>query len=125
LSESLTKRKAVVSETIFSKIVRKEIPATILYEDDLAMAFRDVHPQAPIHFLVIPKEPVPSLDAIAEEHKWLLGHLQWVVVRVAQQEGLSESGYRVLTNIGSHGGQSVAHLHYHVLGGRPLSWPPG
>jgi histidine triad (HIT) family protein len=104
-----------VSETIFSKIVRKEIPATILFEDDVALAFRDIHPQA----------PVPSLDDMAEDHKGLVGHLQWVVRQVARQQGLSEGGYRVVTNIGVDGGQSVPHLHYHVLGGRHLAWPPG
>jgi histidine triad (HIT) family protein len=114
-----------VSETIFSKIVRKEIPATILFEDDVALAFRDIHPQAPVHFLVIPKEPIPSLDDMAEDHKGLVGHLQWVVRQVARQQGLSEGGYRVVTNIGVDGGQSVPHLHYHVLGGRHLAWPPG
>ncbi len=114
-----------MSETIFSKIVRKEIPAAILYEDELALAFRDIHPQAPVHFLVIPKEPISSLDAMTQEQCGLLGHLQWVASQVAREQGLSEGGYRVVTNIGTDGGQSVAHLHYHVLGGRHLSWPPG
>jgi histidine triad (HIT) family protein len=114
-----------MSETIFSKIVRKEIPATILYEDEVAMAFQDIHPQAPVHFLVIPKESIPSLDDMAEDQKGLLGHLQWVVRQVARQQGLSAGGYRVVTNIGFDGGQSVPHLHYHVLGGRNLCWPPG
>jgi histidine triad (HIT) family protein len=114
-----------VSETIFSKIVRKEIPAAILYEDELALAFRDIHPQAPVHFLVIPKEPISSLDAMTQEQRGLLGHLQWVASHVAREQGLSEGGYRVVTNIGTDGGQPVAHLHYHVLGGRHLSWPPG
>ncbi|MFO0013184.1 MAG: histidine triad nucleotide-binding protein [Planctomycetota bacterium] len=114
-----------MSETIFSRIVRKEIPAAILYEDDRAMAFRDIHPQAPVHFLVIPKQPIPSLAAIGEDHKELVGHLQWIASKVAFEQGLAEGGYRVVTNIGSDGGQSVPHLHYHVLGGRPLLWPPG
>ncbi len=114
-----------MSETIFSKIVRKEIPATILFEDDVALAFQDIHPQAPVHFLVIPKAPIASLDDMAEDQKGLVGHLQWVVCQVARQQGLSEGGYRVVTNIGVDGGQSVPHLHYHVLGGRHLSWPPG
>lgn len=114
-----------MSETIFSKIVRKEIPAAILYEDESALAFRDIHPQAPVHFLVIPKEPISSLAAVTPEHTGLLGHLQWVIRQVANEQGLSEGGYRVVTNIGADGGQSVAHLHYHVLGGRALVWPPG
>lgn len=114
-----------MSETIFAKIVRKEIPAKILYEDELALVFEDIHPQAPVHFLVIPKEPVASLDAMAESQKGLIGHLLWVASVVARDRGLSESGYRVVTNIGADGGQSVSHLHYHVLGGRQMSWPPG
>jgi histidine triad (HIT) family protein len=114
-----------MSETIFSKILRKEIPATVLYEDELVMAFQDIHPQAPVHFLVIPKQPIVSLDSISEEDRGLLGHLQWVASKVAREQGLSEDGYRVVTNIGNYGGQSVSHLHYHVLGGRPMAWPPG
>ena len=114
-----------MSETIFSKIVRKEIPSAILYEDDLALVFRDIHPQAPIHFLVIPKRPIESLDSMEEDDKSLMGHLQWIASKVAREEGLSEGGYRVVTNIGADGGQSVPHLHYHVLGGRALHWPPG
>lgn len=114
-----------MSETIFSKILSKEIPATILYEDDMAMAFLDVHPQAPVHFLVIPKKPIVSLATAEVEDIAILGHLQWVIRHQAQVLGLSETGYRVVTNIGADGGQSVPHLHYHVLGGRPMSWPPG
>jgi histidine triad (HIT) family protein len=114
-----------MSETIFSKIIRKEIPAKIVYEDEQALAFADIHPQAPVHVLVIPKKPIRSLADAVSEDKELLGHLQWVVAKVAQQSGLSESGYRVVTNIGSDGGQSVPHLHYHILGGRSLAWPPG
>lgn len=114
-----------MSETIFSKIVRKEVPAKILYEDERTLVFEDIHPQAPVHFLVIPKQPVSSLDAMTEDQKGLIGHLQWVASKVARDRGLSENGYRVVTNIGADGGQSVAHLHYHVLGGRHMSWPPG
>lgn len=114
-----------MSETIFSKIIRKEIPAKIIYEDDLSLAFMDIHPQAPSHFLVIPKRPIRSLAEATLEDASLLGHLQAVIAKVAQEQGLQESGYRVVTNIGSDGGQSVPHLHYHVLGGRPLAWPPG
>jgi histidine triad (HIT) family protein len=113
-----------MSETIFSKIIRREIPADILYEDDLAIAFRDVSPQAPTHFLVIPKKPILSVATAEDEDTQLLGHLMRVVAKVAQDEGL-ENGYRVTTNIGRDGGQSVNHLHLHVLGGRALAWPPG
>ena len=113
-----------MSETIFTKIIAKEIPADILYEDELSLAFRDISPQAPTHFLVIPKKPIVSLASASDDDQMLLGHLLRVVAKVAEQEGI-ESGYRVITNIGEDGGQSVFHLHLHVLGGRSLSWPPG
>ncbi|MFN7628117.1 MAG: histidine triad nucleotide-binding protein [Pirellula sp.] len=114
-----------MSETIFSKIIRKEIPAKILFEDELSLAFADIHPQAPVHFLVIPKRRIVSLDEVSDQDAALLGHLQVVIARVAKEQGLSSAGYRVVTNIGSHGGQSVPHIHYHVLGGRAMEWPPG
>lgn len=113
-----------MSETIFSKIIAREIPATILYEDDQCLAFRDIAPQAPVHFLVIPKQPLLSLAECTHQQRDLLGHLLVVAAAVAKQEGLS-GGYRVVTNVGSDGGQSVPHLHLHVLGGRRLLWPPG
>jgi histidine triad (HIT) family protein len=113
-----------MSETIFSKIIRKEIPAKIVYEDDDCLAFRDVNPQAPVHVLVIPKLPLKSTDAIDEAYETLAGHLLRVCRIVAAKEGLTQ-GYRVVTNCGSDGGQSVDHLHFHVLGGRRMSWPPG
>eukprot|EP01007_Sphenomonas_quadrangularis_P001505 NODE_2487_length_595_cov_68.516484_g2119_i0.p1 GENE.NODE_2487_length_595_cov_68.516484_g2119_i0~~NODE_2487_length_595_cov_68.516484_g2119_i0.p1 ORF type:complete len:141 (-),score=35.32 NODE_2487_length_595_cov_68.516484_g2119_i0:49-471(-) len=111
-------------DTIFGKIIRKEIPAKIIYEDDVALAFHDVTPQAPVHFLVIPKEPVTGLSAVGPEHSSALGHLMVTAAKVAKDLGL-EKGYRVVVNNGSDGGQSVYHLHLHVLGGRQLEWPPG
>ncbi|MBM0742304.1 histidine triad nucleotide-binding protein [Phormidium sp. CLA17] len=112
------------TETIFSKIIRKEIPADIVYEDNLAIAFRDVNPQAPVHILVIPKEPIAQLsDAESKDHA-LMGHLLLTVKRVAEQEGLA-NGYRVVINNGDDGGQTVHHLHLHILGGRQMAWPPG
>ena len=114
-----------MADTIFGKIIRKEIPAKIVYEDDMSLAFHDVSPQAPVHVLVIPKKPIASLDTASKEDAPLLGHLQWVVQHVARELGIHQSGYRVVTNIGVDGGQSVPHLHYHVLGGRSLAWPPG
>jgi histidine triad (HIT) family protein len=112
------------TETIFSKIIRREIPADIVYEDELALAFKDVNPQAPVHILIIPKKPIPKLaDAESQDHA-LLGHLLLTVKRVAEKAGL-QSGYRVVINTGADGGQTVDHLHLHILGGRHLSWPPG
>ncbi len=111
-------------DTIFGKIIRREIPADIVYEDDLALAFRDIAPQAPTHILVIPKKPLPSLaDATPEDHA-LMGHLLLTAQRVASEAGLA-NGYRVVINTAADGGQTVDHLHLHVLGGRSLSWPPG
>ncbi|MFW6359194.1 MAG: histidine triad nucleotide-binding protein [Chroococcales cyanobacterium] len=110
--------------TIFDKIIKREIPADIVYEDDLALAFRDISPQAPTHILVIPKKPIPRLSEATEEDKALLGHLLLVIRQIAEDEGLS-NGYRVVTNNGSEAGQTVEHLHFHILGGRPMKWPPG
>lgn len=112
-------------ETVFSKIIRKEIPADIVYESETVLAFRDVSPQAPTHILVIPKKALPDIAAAGAEDKELLGELLLVGAELAKQEGLAENGYRFVINTGSHGGQTVFHLHLHVLGGRPLGWPPG
>jgi histidine triad (HIT) family protein len=113
-----------MSETIFSKIIRKEIPADIVYEDDLALAFRDAHPQAPVHILIIPKQPIVSIAAATAADADLLGHLLLTVQRVATQEGLV-AGYRIVINTGEDGGQTVFHLHLHLLGKRAMAWPPG
>jgi len=111
-------------DTIFSKIIRREIPADIVYEDNLCLAFRDVNPQAPVHVLIIPKEPIAKLaDAESKDHA-LMGHLLLTVKRVAEQLELT-NGYRVVINTGEEGGQTVYHLHLHLLGGRPMQWPPG
>lgn len=111
-------------DTIFSKIIRREIPADIVYEDDLCLAFRDITPQAPTHILVIPKKPIPKLAEATEDDKTLLGHLLFTVSEIARQEELKR-GYRVVINTGEDGGQTVFHLHLHLLGGRALGWPPG
>ena len=113
-----------MSDTIFGKIIRREIPADIVYEDDLALAFKDVTPQAPTHILVIPKKPIPQLAASTAEDQDLLGHLLLTAKKVAEQAGLS-NGYRVVINNGADGGQSVDHLHLHILGDRQMQWPPG
>jgi histidine triad (HIT) family protein len=118
------KYNLIMSETIFSKIIRKEIPANIVYEDDLALAFRDINPQAPTHVLVIPKKPLVNLTDAESEDQALLGHLLLTVKKVAEKLGLT-NGYRVVINNGNDGGQTVYHLHLHILGDRPLNWPPG
>ena len=110
--------------TIFTKIINREIPADIVYEDDFCLAFRDIHPQAPVHVLLIPKVPVESLDQLSAEHRDLCSHLLLVIPQVAAQLGLT-GGYRTVINTGLHGGQTVFHLHIHILGGRSLAWPPG
>ena len=109
--------------TIFQKIIDKELPADIVYEDEFTLAFRDIQPVAPVHVLVIPKQAVVSLDDLTEQD--MAGRLLLAARHVARLEGLHEGGYRVVTNIGDEGGQSVPHLHLHVIGGRKLSWPPG
>lgn len=111
--------------TIFQKIIDGEIPADKLYEDDDVLAFRDIQPQAPHHVLVIPKKPIVSMSEVRVEDDALIGKLMRVAAEVALAEGLGADGYRLVTNIGQHGGQSVYHLHIHVLGGRQLGWPPG
>ena len=114
-----------MAETIFSRIIRKEIPAKIVFEDDLCLAFHDVSPQAPVHVLVIPKKPIESLEQLTAEDAELLGHLWCVIPQLARELGVATTGYRVVVNCGRDGGQSVDHLHYHILGGRPMAWPPG
>lgn len=111
--------------TVFQKIIDGQIPADVVYEDDLAMAFRDVAPQAPTHILVIPKRAIRGVSAVREADKEVLGHLLWVASVVAQREGLTEAGYRLVINEGRDGGQTVPHLHVHLLAGRALNWPPG
>lgn len=113
-----------MTETLFTKIIRREIPADIVYEDDLALAFRDINPQAPTHILVIPKKPIPRLSEAIPADQALLGHLLCTVQKVAQEAGLT-NGYRVVINNGNDGGQTVDHMHLHILGGRSLGWPPG
>ncbi|HZG52900.1 MAG TPA: histidine triad nucleotide-binding protein [Pyrinomonadaceae bacterium] len=110
---------------IFCQVVAGEISADIIYTDERAVAFRDINPQASVHALVIPREHMESLDEAAGRDEGLLGHLLRVAARVANAEGLSQLGYRTVINTGAGAGQSVFHLHLHVIGGRPLKWPPG
>jgi histidine triad (HIT) family protein len=112
------------AKTIFKRIIDKEIPAKIVYEDDLCLAFHDVNPQAPTHVLVIPKKEISSLNELDVEDQMLQGHLLLVVQKLAGELKLT-GGYRVVVNCGPDGGQSVDHLHFHLLGGRQLKWPPG
>ena len=111
-------------KTIFQKIIDKEIPANIVHEDDYCLAFHDVDPQAPVHVLVIPKQEVVNVASLADDDQQLAGRLLLAVRDVAQKLGL-EQGYRVVANCGADGGQSVDHLHFHILGGRAMKWPPG
>jgi histidine triad (HIT) family protein len=111
--------------TIFSKIIAREIPARIAYEDDRCMAFHDANPQAPVHVLVVPKKEIPRVTATTSADEPLLGHLIHVAQTVAGQEGLKDSGFRIVINSGPDAGESVPHLHVHVLGGRAMQWPPG
>ncbi|MFM7265989.1 MAG: histidine triad nucleotide-binding protein [Cyanobium sp.] len=113
----------MTSDTIFGRILRGEIPCDAVYSDDRCLAFRNVAPQAPVHLLVIPRDPLVNLADAGPEHEALLGHLLLVAARVAQQEGLE--AWRTVINSGAEAGQTVFHLHVHVIGGRPLAWPPG
>lgn len=111
-------------KTIFKKIIDKELPADVVHEDNLCMAFRDINPQAPVHVLVIPKREVPTLADVTEVDEPLLGHLLVVAAKVAKDLGL-DGGFRTVVNCGDDGGQEVHHLHIHLLGGRKMTWPPG
>ncbi|MDD2619319.1 MAG: histidine triad nucleotide-binding protein [Syntrophomonadaceae bacterium] len=110
---------------LFCKIVSREIAAQIVFEDDKIIAINDINPAAPVHILIIPKEHIASLAEISEQHNDLLGHIQLTAARLAKDLKISEQGYRLVNNCGIWGGQTVLHLHYHLLGGRELSWPPG
>ena len=113
-----------MAETIFSKIIRKEIPANIVFEDDLCLAFRDINPQAPVHILIIPKKPLPTLNDSDGSDKELLGHLLLAADKVAAREGVADA-YRLVMNNGAGAGQEIFHMHFHLLAGRPFTWPPG
>jgi histidine triad (HIT) family protein len=114
-----------MADSIFSKIIRKEIPAKIVYEDDRALAFRDIDAKAPVHILIVPKKDVARISEAVEADEPLLGHLLTVAAEVARKEGIDNTGYRLVINKGAHAGESVPHLHLHLLGGRPMDWPPG
>ncbi|WP_417681557.1 histidine triad nucleotide-binding protein [Pseudidiomarina aquimaris] len=110
--------------TIFDKIINREINADIVYEDDLSLAFKDINPQAPVHLLIIPKKPIATINDIEEDDRELVGHLFTVARKIAIQHGFAKDGYRVVMNCNEDGGQSVYHIHLHLLAGRTLGWPP-
>jgi histidine triad (HIT) family protein len=112
-------------DTIFHKIIRKELPAQIVFEDEQVIAFRDINPAAPVHVLIIPKKTIPSLRDAEEADAELLGRCLLAAKKIASDEGIDESGYRVVINVGHDGSQTVFQLHLHILGGRRLTWPPG
>ena len=114
-----------MSKTLFEKIVAREIPATILYEDESVMAIRDINPQAPFHILIFPKKVLPRIAEAKPEHAEILGNLLLKAGEVAERTGLTKAGYRLVINNGPNGGETVPHLHVHILGGRPMKWPPG
>jgi histidine triad (HIT) family protein len=113
------------STNVFARILAKEIPAELLHEDELCVAFRDVAPKAPVHLLVIPKRPIVNLDSATLADRDVLGHLMLTAAELARQQGFAEDGYRLVVNNGAGAGQSVFHLHVHVLAGRSFAWPPG
>ena len=114
-----------MSKTLFEKIIAREIPATIVYEDDLVLAFRDIKPQAPTHVLIIPKKPIPRMAEAKPQDQQVLGYLLLKAAEVAAKLGLKLGGYRLVINSGPDAGESVPHLHCHILGGRQMTWPPG
>jgi len=114
-----------MADTLFGKIIRREIPADIVYEDDDVLAFRDINPQAPVHVLFIPKRAIATLNDASEDDAALIGKLVMSAVRWAKAQGLAEEGYRCVINCNAHGGQTVFHLHLHLLAGRQMHWPPG
>ena len=116
---------ALGGDTIFGKIIRREIPADIVFENERILAFRDINPQASTHILIIPKKPLKDVSEATEEDKVVLGEILLVAAELAKKEGIEESGYRIVSNKGAHAGQTVFHLHFHLLGGRDFSWPPG
>jgi histidine triad (HIT) family protein len=114
-----------MSACIFCRIAAGEIPSDIVHQDDLCVAFRDIEPRAPVHILIVPRRHIASLADLTGDDLLLAGHLQWTAARLAADAGLADTGYRVVVNCGDDGGQTVEHLHVHLLGGRRLGWPPG
>lgn len=114
-----------MSDCLFCKIAAGEIPSTKVFEDERLLAFEDISPATPTHILIIPKEHLGSIHEVREEHKELIGEIHLAATRIASERGLAEGGYRIVNNCGADGGQTVGHLHFHLLGGRAMTWPPG
>ena len=114
-----------MSDCLFCRIGKGEIPAAVVYQDNLVMAFRDISPRAPVHVLLIPRKHISSLSELSQDDDMTIGHLVRISAQIAESEGLSSSGYRLVANCGSEAGQVVEHVHFHLLGGRSLHWPPG
>jgi len=114
-----------MSDCIFCRIIAGEIPSERVHEDEVVVAFRDINPQAPTHIVIIPRKHVPSLDHIVDQDDIILGHIVRIAARIARSEGIAEGGYRLVANCGAAAGQSVDHVHFHLLGGRQMEWPPG
>ncbi len=114
-----------MSKTLFEKIIARELPASIVYEDDMVVAFRDINPQAPTHVLIVPRKSIPRIAEATREDQQVLGHLLLKAAEVANKLGLAQSGFRLVFNDGPNAGEAVPHLHCHILGGRHMSWPPG
>ena len=113
-----------MADTLFDKIIRREIPADIVYEDDESLAFKDINPQAPVHLLIIPKRQIATINDVEIDDRELMGHLFYVAKKLAAEQGFAEEGYRVVMNCNESAGQTVFHLHLHLLAGKPLGWPP-
>ncbi|RUO81202.1 histidine triad nucleotide-binding protein [Idiomarina tyrosinivorans] len=114
----------MAEDTLFSKIIRREIPADIVYEDELSLAFKDINPQAPVHLLIIPKQAIATVNDVNEDNAHLVGHLYVVASKLASQYGFAKDGYRLVMNCNEDGGQTVYHLHLHLLAGKAMGWPP-
>ena len=125
MEECKTTGKTSMNNCLFCKIIHGELPADIIYEDEFSVAFNDLHPQAPTHILIIPRQHIATLNDLTDANTQTMGHLIHVAQQLAKQQALAENGYRLTINCNKDGGQTVFHLHLHLLGGRPLNWPPG
>lgn len=114
-----------MTDCIFCKIINKEIKSNIIYEDEYVVVFPDINPQAPVHLLIVPKEHIPSINELTEKNKDLIFHIYMVVKKLTKKYSIDEKGYRLINNCGNDGGQTVPHIHFHLLGGRFMTWPPG